>query len=77
METTYTTHTRTVAKIVHTRTSPRHALTSGDLYDGTSNKKYAHNRTQQSEFLLEEPKVIPKLPKTGENELLSGEKGQA
>ena len=49
----------------------------GDLYDGTSNKKYAHNRTQQSEFLLEEPKVIPKLPRTGENELLSGEKGQA
>ena len=69
------THTRNVPTIAHWRTPPRNAPTSRDLHDGISGKWQAQHWTQQSVHMLIEQKIVLKLPRTGENELLPGKEG--
>ena len=73
--TTHMTHTRNVPTIAHWRTPPRNAPTSRDLHDGISGKWQAQHWTQQSVHMLIEQKIVLKLPRTGENELLPGKEG--
>ena len=77
LETTHQTHTQNVPKIAHRRTSPGNAQRSSDLHCETSNKNHAHHRAQKNKHVLVDQNIVLKLSKTGENELLTGEKGQA